>query len=212
MPLELQAKLLRVLEEGEVQPVGGNPTSIDVRIVAATNVGLLERVEKGGFRRDLYYRLAGYVLKIPPLRERRDDVAGLVEHFVRASVTESGRYVRGVTLRTIEALASFDWPGNVRELAHEVRRLVCSCHDGEAIDLPLLSEHIRLATAGDFVDEGDAELDLAKRTEALERRLIRTALERTKGHRSQAAALLGITRQGLRLKIERLGIDDGDET
>ena len=88
------------------------------------------------------------MLKIPALRERRDDIAGLVEHFVQESVVESGRYVRGVTRRTIEALTAYDWPGNVRELAHEARRLVYSCHDGEAIDLPLLSEPIRRAETG----------------------------------------------------------------
>ena len=220
MALDLQVKLLRVLEAGEVQPVGGRNTAIDVRIVAATNVDLQERLDKGLFRRDLYYRLAGYVLEIPTLRARRDDVAGLVEHFIRESVAESGRYVRGVTQRTIKALTAYDWPGNVRELAHETRRLVYSCHDGEAIDLPLLSEPIRRVEQTEVAEETEhpeqatlpeepgGGFNLARQTAALEQRLIRDALRQTGGHRSRAAALLGISRQGLRLKIERLGITD----
>ena len=208
MPLALQAKLLRVLEENEVAPVGGQTAPVDVRIVAATNADLLEKVGRGDFRRDLYYRLAGYVVRVPSLRERRDDVPVLIEHFLRRIAEESGRHVRGITLRAMRSLSSHDWPGNVRELIHEVRRLVYGCHDGEAVDLPLLSEHV-LAAAGEpsgAVHAGES-LDLSEQTASLERRLIREALERAEGNRSQAARLLGISRQGLGMKLERLGLD-----
>ncbi|HEX9736107.1 MAG TPA: sigma 54-interacting transcriptional regulator [Thermoanaerobaculia bacterium] len=208
MPLPLQAKLLRVLEEGEIAPVGGKPTPVDVRIVAATNADLLELAAAGHFRRDLYYRLAGYVVRVPPLRERGEDVPQLIEHFLRRIAGESGRHVRGITLRALRALTEHPWPGNVRELVHEVRRLVFACHDGEAVDLPLLSAHLASATREERV-EGEG-LDLGERTAALERRLIRAALERTGGNRSQAARLLGISRQGLAMKVERLGLNAED--
>ena len=227
MPLPLQAKLLRVLEEEEITPVGGKPLKVDVRIVAATNADLLEHVENERFRRDLYYRLAGYVVRAPPLRERRDDIPIFVEHFLRRIADESGRNVRGITLRALRALSSHGWPGNIRELIHEMRRLVYSCHDGEAVDHPLLSEPIRAGlqgadgriteTGSPDVDNPDAgnpgagnpdvdNLDLAEQTATLERRLIRAAVESSGGNRSQAARLLGISRQGLAMKMERLGM------
>jgi transcriptional regulator with GAF, ATPase, and Fis domain len=210
LPLPLQAKLLRALQQGEVQPVGGPPVAVDVRVVAATNADLLRRTDDGSFRRDLYYRVAGYALQVPPLRERREDVPGLVESFVRVFVRETGRPVRGITARAMEALVSYAWPGNVRELEHEVRRLVYLCPEGEPIESAMLSPALRstLAPAA-AAEEAPADgLPLEAAIEQLERRLIREALARAGGNRSEAARRLGISRNGLALKMQRLGLGD----
>src|SRR6185503_3638286 len=101
-------------------PVGGAPVDVDIRVVAATNSDLQQRMEEGRFRRDLYFRIAGFVLQAPPLRERREDIPALVETFLRAFARETGRRVHGLTVKALRALVRYDWPGNVRELEHEV--------------------------------------------------------------------------------------------
>jgi DNA-binding NtrC family response regulator len=211
MPLELQAKLLRALQEKEVQPVGGAPVPVDIRVIAATNSDLHRRMEENRFRRDLYFRVAGFALRVPPLRERREDVPALVESFLRTFARETGKAIHGITVKALRALIEYGWPGNVRELEHEVRRLVYLCPVGQAIDSTMISPHV-LAGAG---NGGAAEpaldtLDLEKNVDALERRLIREALDKAAGNRSQAARLLGISRNGLAIKMERLGISVSD--
>jgi transcriptional regulator with PAS, ATPase and Fis domain len=206
MPLELQAKLLRALQEKEVQPVGGAPVSVDIRILAATNSDLHRRMEEGRFRRDLYFRVAGFALQVPPLRERREDVPVLVESFMRAFARESGKAVRGITVKALRVLTEYAWPGNVRELEHEVRRLVYLCPEGQAIDSTMISLHI-LAEP----HEGGGEpvldtLELSRHVKAVEKRLIHEALGKTAGNRTQAAKLLGISRNGLAIKMEELGV------
>jgi DNA-binding NtrC family response regulator len=209
LPLGLQAKLLRALQEREIQPLGRAPMPVDIRVLAATNRDLLDRVEEGQFRRDLYYRVAGFVLRVPPLRERREDLSDLVGSFVRRFAGETGRSVRGVTARALEVLAAHDWPGNVRELEHEVRRLVYMCPDGQAIESSMLSERVRAGRA-DRDDEPEAEgegsLALEAHLQRVEDRLIRQALRRVGGNRTAAAKLLGISRSGLAIKMARLGI------
>jgi transcriptional regulator with PAS, ATPase and Fis domain len=180
MPLALQAKLLRAVQERQVQPVGGEPVAVDIRIIAATNSDLQQRMDAGHFRRDLYYRVAGFVLRVPALRERKEDVAALVEAFVRGFARETGKAVRGVTEKALEALKAYGWPGNVRELQHEVRRLVYLCPGGQALESSMVSEHILLAPRE--VDPVAGEMP--------------------------AARLLGISRNGLAIKMERLGIKD----
>ena len=207
MPPPLQTKLLRALQQKEVQPVGGAPTAVDIRVVAATNSDLHRRMEDGVFRRDLYYRVAGYALRVPPLRERREDVPALVEAFVRAFGRETGKRVRGITVRTLRALQEYDWPGNVRELEHEVRRLVSLCPDGQPFESGMLSAHILAPPAIAPAEEPSLGLSLEAHVERLERRLIREALERSGGNRSEAARLLGISRNGLALKMDRLGLE-----
>ena len=207
MPPPLQTKLLRALQQKEVQPVGGAPTAVDIRVVAATNSDLQRRMEDGTFRRDLYYRVAGYALRVPPLRERREDLPALVEAFVRAFCRETGKRVRGITVRTLRALQEYDWPGNVRELEHEVRRLVSLCPEGQPFESGMLSPHILAPPAAAPAEEPSLGLSLEAHVERLERRLIREALERSGGNRSEAARLLGISRNGLALKMERLGIE-----
>lgn len=208
MPLPLQAKLLRALQDREISPVGAPAVSIDIRVVSATNADVRRHVEEGRFRADLFYRLAGVALEVPPLRRRREDVPLLVESFIRTFSREAGKRVRGITVRALERLVDYPWPGNVRELEHEIRRLVHLCPPGQPIDEPQLSEAIRHPTLGDEPSLSPGEpLDLDVHVARLERRLILEALERTDGNRTQAARLLGISRNGLALKMERLGLD-----
>lgn len=203
----LQAKLLRVLQEREVVPVGGKRAiAVDVGLIAATNVEPERLLAEGRFRPDLFYRIAGYVLRVPPLRERREDLPVLVEHFVRRFAGETGKAVRGVTVRTMSALAGYRWPGNVRELEHELRRLVYLCPHGQAIDSTLVSPRLAETLAGEPDD-----LCLERRVAVTERAVILQALERTGGNQTQAARLLGISRNGLTLKLERLGIGVGEQ-
>ena len=206
MPLELQAKLLRALREKEVQPVGGSPVAVNIRIVAATNSDLQRRMEEGRFRRDLYFRVAGFALHVPPLRERREDVPVLVESFLRAFTRETGKAVRGITVKALRALTEYPWPGNVRELEHEVRRLVYLCPEGQAIDSTMISLEVLADPQPGGSEPALGMLDLASNVQALERRLIREALEKAGGNRTQAAKLLRISRNGLAIKMEKLGL------
>ena len=206
MPLELQAKLLRALQEKEVQPVGGAPVSVDIRVIAATNSDLQRRMEEGRFRRDLFFRIAGFTLHVPPLRERRDDVPVLVESFMRVHARETGKGVRGITVKALRALTDYDWPGNVRELEHEVRRLVHLCPGGQAIDSTMISPHVVAVPREGSARSALETLELAPNVSALERRVIREALDKAGGNRTQAAKLLGISRNGLAIKMEKLGL------
>jgi len=203
MPPALQAKLLRALEGKEVQPVGGAAVPIDVRVIAATNSDLDRRMQEGQFRRDLYYRVAGFVVHIPTLRERREDILELVQGFLAAVAGEIGLVPR-ITPEARRALLEYPWPGNIRELEHEARRLAHLCADGLDVELGMLSEHIG-QPPGDHAS-APCSLDLAVNVDHLERKLIRAALVRTGGKRSAAARLLGISRNGLAIKMERLGL------
>ena len=209
MPPPLQAKLLRALESGEIHPVGRAPVPVDVRVVAATNSDLRSRASDGGFRDDLFYRLAGCVLEVPPLRRRREDVPLLVEHFLRRAAESAGKAVRGVTASALELLIERPWPGNVRELRHEVERLVHLCPANGAIDSGLLRPDVGRGSADDpAATLRHAEsLRLADHVEPLERRLIFEALRRTGGNRSRAAELLGMSRNGLAYKMKNLGLE-----
>ena len=210
MPAGLQVKLLRALQEKEIQPLGASSIAIDVRIVAATNTQLLEQIEQGSFRRDLYYRLAGFVLQVPPLRERIEDLPALIAHFLRRHTAESGKNIRGLTVKALRLMTRHAWPGNVRELEHEVRRLAHLCPDGRAIDSGMLSRHVGQVPETDAAE--DLELDLETKSldqylEATERRVVSAALTQTAGNQSQAAKLLAISRNGLSKRLQRLAID-----
>ncbi|MEM8961404.1 MAG: sigma 54-interacting transcriptional regulator [Acidobacteriota bacterium] len=207
----LQAKLLRVLQTGEIQPVGGAPRAVDVWVIAATHVEL----DSGRLRRDLYYRLAGGLLDVPSLRRCREDIPALARHFLWRCAEEAGLRLRGVTARAVSRLQRHDWPGNVRELAHVMQRLVALAPANGIIDLDDLPETVRRSAGrssslGEADDEplgAAANLAIKPRVDALERRLIRTAMTRTGGHRMQAAALLGVSRGGLAKKLKRLGLE-----
>ena len=209
MAPELQAKLLRVLQEKEIQPLGGIPQPVDVRIVAATNVDLPAHMEQGRLRPDLYYRLAGCLLEVPALRQRPEDIPGLVEHFGRCYAKESGIRIRGLTVAALRALSEHRWPGNVRELEHEIRRLVYMSASGDRIGLERLSLR-QSARQRDPVDElvdSLESLELEPALATLEERLIRQALERADWVKVEACRLLGLSRNGLDKKIKRLGIE-----
>lgn len=204
----LQAKLLRALQEKEIHPLGLGSTPIDVRIISATNTDLRQRIQEGKFREDLYYRLAGYILDVPPLRRRENDIRRLIAHFIRQFCTETGKSVRGLTVKALRALEAYPWPGNVRELEHEVRRLVYVCPDQQAIDSEMLSHHILAPepeSGAQHLLDGNS-LDLEQRVEALQRQLIRHALVKTGGNQSKAARLLNVSRNGLAKRLKRLAI------
>ncbi len=221
MSADLQAKLLRALQEKEVHPVGRDAVPIDVRVLAATNQDLPKRIEEGSFRSDLFYRLAGYVLELPPLRQRPEDIPALVEHFLRATAKELRRPIRGLTVRALRMLCTFPWPGNVRELANEVRRAVYLCPENRTVESSILSQAIRekepaepvpeaSAGAGPETAEGNRAhfapgLD-SLNLEQLESRAVVEALRRSGNNQVQAAKLLGISRQSLRRRMTRLGI------
>ncbi len=204
LPLGTQAKLLRVLQEREVVPVGGTaPVPIDLRVVAATNRDLRAEVDAGRFRADLYYRLAGVTVHLPSLRHRTEDIAPLVHLFARRAMAELGRPIRGLSVGALAALERRPWPGNLRELQNEITRLVHLVPDHGVI-----TEHLVGGGAPQppvLLDDTDEDLTLQDRVEALERRLIRTALARTGGNQSAAARLLGLSRNGLANKLKRLG-------
>jgi DNA-binding NtrC family response regulator len=213
MPLPLQAKLLRALQEKVVQPVGAPAVAVDVRVVAATNMDLVPGTADGSFRRDLYYRIAGFVLEVPPLRRRADDVPLLVGHFLRKASRDSDKALRGITVKALRHLAAYGWPGNVRELEHEMRRLVYLCPRGGVIDSLMLPDRILAPPpeSGDGGSEREASsLDLLSHSRELERRLIRLALARARGNQSRAAQLLGISRNGLANRLKRLGLDPAE--
>jgi DNA-binding NtrC family response regulator len=203
MPLLLQAKMLRALQEKEVQPLGGPAVPIDVRVVAATNSDLPARMEDGRFRRDLYFRLAGLSLHVPPLRERREDLPALVHAFLGTFAREAGKGIRGITVKALRSLLDYPWPGNVRELEHEVRRLVHLCPEGSAIDATMLPARLAAAPPAPA-----RTLDLRRNLDALEAKLIADALAGAGGNRTRAARELGISRNGLATKMTRFGIRD----
>ncbi len=216
MPLPLQAKLLRALQEKEIQPVGGQPVKVNIRVVAATNSDLVRRMDENLFRRDLYYRVAGFALRVPPLRERREDIPGLVHTFLTRFAAQTGRSILGITVAANRRLKEYAWPGNVRELEHEMRRLCYLCPEGQAIDSTMLSSHVarpsvRPGPAPTGPADGEPEpdsLDLEAHVARTERQVIRRALAQAGGNRTQAAKLLGVSRNGLAIKMERLGMRD----
>lgn len=209
MSPELQAKLLRSLQEREIVPLGCEPVRVDVRVVAATNTDLQQRLKDGAFRLDLYYRLAGYEIEVPPLRARRDDLPALVGHFVRLYSEAIGKSVRGVSVKALRRLCDYGWPGNVRELKNLVRRLVYVCPDGHTIESALLpSSVIDSRPAEPSLDDLRAgAASLPDHLEAVERRMIRGALAATAGNQTRAAELLGVSRNGLAYRLKRLRLE-----
>ncbi len=211
----LQAKLLRTLQESEIQPLGGSPFKVDVRILAATNADLATRIDDGRFRRDLYYRLAGDVLEVPPLRHCREDIPALVERFFERFTGELGIRPRGLSVTALRLLTTYSWPGNVRELEHEVRRLVCHSHDGQVIGSQMLSEAV-CGHRPPAPEEGGLpsarllsrprDMPLLPQVLAFEAEVIRETLRTCAGNQTHAAQMLGLSRNGLLKKMIRLGI------
>jgi transcriptional regulator with GAF, ATPase, and Fis domain len=218
MPLSLQAKLLRVLQEGEIRAIGATaPRRVNVRIVAATNRNLEKEVAEGRFREDLYYRLKVFPLRVPALRERREDVPLLAAHFLERYTREFGREIAGFTQPALELLQAYGWPGNVRELENEVQRAVIQA-DGEKFITPeLLSARVRTsdsktASPGapevepETNDEDDASGTLREMMDRVERRILARTLSAHGNNKTSAAKALGITREGLHKKLKGLGM------
>ncbi len=210
MPMQLQAKLLRVLEDGVVRPVGSDrSTRVDARVIAASNNDLLAAVKKGTFREDLFYRLQVVPIIIPPLRERRSDIPLLVEYFLdRVRMRFPDRNF-SVSREAMVHLWSYDWPGNVRELENMVERLVILCEDS-LIDTPLLPPNfVTSARAPETripasLSAGGVNLNALVRE--LEGRLINEALKQTGGNKQAAARLLGLKRTTFSAKLRRCGV------
>jgi two-component system response regulator PilR (NtrC family) len=246
MPERLQAKLLRVLQEREVWPLGSSePRPVTARVIAASNRALEEEVAAGRFRRDLFYRLRGLHFHVPPLRRRREDLPALIHELAARAAEKYSKRIAGVTRRALERLLGYDWPGNVRELEHALERAVLLCPSG----MPLEPEHFAALAAAE--DDGEATQDgrpgaasstssvsiaalrpdtgsgspstaggdggeepgetafrpLQERVDEVERQAIREALAAADGVKTHAAELLGVTRNGLALKMKRLGLE-----
>jgi DNA-binding NtrC family response regulator len=220
VPGTIQVKLLRVLQDREFERLGGTKTlKVDVRVVAATNQDLRAALEQGSFREDLYYRLNVVPINIPPLRERKEDIPYLVDHFIERFARGSGKAIRGITPAAQKSLMEFHWPGNVRELENIIERAVA-------------------LSAGDMLDVADIRLDLSPSRpaggdvasaamsvggapafppsgvtlEQFEDDIIKEALRRAGGNKSQAARLLGLSRNALRYRLSKMGVADEAES
>jgi len=210
LPQDVQPKLLRFLEQGEVLPVGDTrPQRVDVRVVAATNADLEQRVADGKFREDLFYRLSVIRIHVPSLRDRREEIPHLATFFLREASERLGKPGSQLSPETLDLFDAFPWPGNVRQLRNEVQRAVAMAPPGHLITPDLLSPlfgtpHDR---EGGPSRSRPKRVTLAGAVERLERELIEGALERSAGNISETARLLGLTRRGLYLKMERLGVE-----
>jgi len=206
LPLSLQAKLLRALQEGEIRPIGATQSKqVNVRIVAATNRNLESEVKAGRFREDLYYRLKVFPIRVPPLRERRDDIAPLAVFFLDRYTREMGKSVPGFAQETLEILSAYDFPGNVRELENEVQRLVIQADEGSFLTPELLSPRVRQIETV-LLSANAAKGSLKEMVDQVERHILIEALREHGNNKTAAAKTLGITREGLHKKLKQLGI------
>ncbi|HEX2253902.1 MAG TPA: sigma 54-interacting transcriptional regulator [Thermoanaerobaculia bacterium] len=209
LPLELQARLVRFLRSGEVEPAGSRSVQrADVRIVAAAAEPLEPLARRDLFRVDLAYRLSQFAVDVPPVRERKEDLPLLVQRAINLVCHETGKRMAGITVKAMSALLAYDYPGNLPELENIVRQAVHLTASGRPIDAEMLPEKVRLASVrgGTRVDATTSDLDLERLVAATEEEAIREALKRTQGNKTQAAKLLGLSRNGLALKMERYGI------
>jgi DNA-binding NtrC family response regulator len=205
VPPPIQVKLLRVLEEREFERLGGTKTlKVDVRLVAATNRDLRAALEEGTFREDLFYRLNVVPIDIPPLREHKEDIPDLAEHFLKKYAQEFGKPALGITPAALKTLMAFHWPGNIREMENILERATALATGTtlEAADIQLDSAAAKDPAASDgFLPPG-------KSLEQWEDEMIREAMRRAGGNKSQAARLLGLSRNALRYRLTRLGVPD----
>lgn len=213
LDINIQVKLLRVLQNGEMSRVGENRTrNVDVRVIAATNVQLEKLVESGAFRKDLFYRLNVLLINIPPLRDRRDDIPLLLRHFTNLVCDENKLQLKTFTESAINALLKYDWPGNVRELHNVVERCVLMTEKMEITesDLPVSSKQAECEKPRNFLPMIDGNLNLKNNIDVLvqpvEKELILLAIEKADGSREKAAELLGISRRSLFYKLKEYGI------
>jgi Nif-specific regulatory protein len=206
MPLLLQAKLLRVLQEGEVRALGATRTQqVNVRVVAACNRDIEAEVQAGRFRQDLYFRLNVFPLRVPPLRERKDDIPMLAQHFLSRYTREYHKNILGFAEGVLDQLKAHSWPGNVRELENEVQRLVIVADDASFITL----QHLGARVAGARASESTSSVPkgtLKSMLDHVERELVIAALKEHSNNKTSTARTLGMTREGLHKKLRQLGI------
>lgn len=216
LPLDLQPKLLRVLQEKEFEPVGGSKTiKSDVRIIAATNKNLEEMIKNGDFREDLYYRLNILRITIPSLRERKEDIPEIVDNIIER-LNRSGFYIKGITAEGLHVLKNYNWPGNIRELQNVLER-AANLNDDGLIDIPELPDYIFEHQNNDMnfnAEESSTEhksihnpMDYKKNVMKTEKQIIKEALEEANGNKTKASVLLGISRTWLYSKIKQYDID-----
>lgn len=210
VPPAIQVKLLRILQERQFERLGSNVTrSVDVRVVAATNVDLRAALEEGRFREDLYYRLNVVPINVPPLRERKEDIPFLAMHFVRKLSKELGSTAVDLSPAAMDRLVAHPWPGNVRELENTIERslVLASSEVLQAADVRLEAPRNGLAASG----QQAALLPEGETLEHWEQMMIREAMRRANGNKSQAARLLGLTRNALRYRLSQMGLDAGGD-
>lgn len=204
----MQVKLLRVLQEGTILPVGATePRKVDVRVLTATNKDLKAMVENNTFREDLYYRINVINVNVPPLRDRKDDIPVLVEHFIEKGCKEKAIPTKRLAKRAIEKIFDYSWPGNIRELQNEMERLIVLSGDENMIGVELLSPRIREFGEHTKVQGVRVAGKLKDALEELEMTMIKEGLRRTNWNKSRLAKELGISRAGLIMKVEKYGLD-----
>jgi transcriptional regulator with PAS, ATPase and Fis domain len=205
MSTAMQTSLLRVLQEGEVKPLGSNQSEkVNVRLISATNKNLVEEVKEGRFREDLYYRLSVFAITLPPLRQRDGDIPLLAKHFLSEFNKKSAKPVKGVSKEALDCLEAYPFPGNVRELENEIERAMAMAGDEGLIQVSHLSEKLQRP----LVDSSHAEVQgsLKERTEALEVSVLNECLKRHRGHKTKMAKELGLSRNGLMKKMKRYSL------
>jgi DNA-binding NtrC family response regulator len=204
VPTPIQVKLLRVLQEREFERLGGTKTlKVDVRLIAATNRDLRAALEQGTFREDLYYRLNVVPIDIPPLREHKEDIPDLADHFLERFARENEKEINGITPAAVKTLMDYHWPGNVRQLENTIERAVALANKSvlDTGDFHLEVGSSKTGNASAFLPEGMT-------LEQWEDEMIREALRRANGNKSQAARLLGLSRNALRYRLSKLGVPD----
>ena len=214
MPLAMQAKLLRVLEEGEIERVGGGgPFAVNVRVIVATHRNLEEQVRQGTFREDLYHRVFVFPIVLPPLRERREDIRALADHFSKQLAEQNHWKPKTFSPETVAALEAYAWPGNVRELRNVIERVLLYA-TGDVVEAATIARALPQAAAGGTVGAGAAADSialtagtLAQRVESFERQTLLAELKRNRHHMTNTAKALGLERSHLYKKCQQLGID-----
>lgn len=208
LPMELQARLVRFLRSGAVEPAGSNEShQVEVRLVVGSRGPLDSVVSRDLFRVDLAYRLSQFIIDVPPLRDRREDLPLLIQSYINRFCHETGKRMAGITVKAMSALLSYDYPGNLAELENIARQLVYMAPPKGPVDVNLLPDKVRNGTlmATTRVDAA-SDLELEHLVSGTEQSAIREALRRTNGNKSQAARLLGLSRNGLAIKMERYGL------
>jgi DNA-binding NtrC family response regulator len=207
MPLHMQAKLLRVLEEGEVERIGGDkPIGVNVRVLVATHRDLEARVREEKFRQDLFHRIYVFPLALPPLRERVEDIPALVEHFAAQVCSQNGWKPVPFSSEAMQALQLYSWPGNVRELRNIVERVMLLATDGQ-VDADTIEMALSHSPGGASGGKTGSSGGLAERVQLFEREVILAEVKRSQNNMTLAAKTLGLERSHLYKKAEQLGID-----